>query len=227
MTGTPARLLGAFVLFGALAFVSSVSARADDASDVKLQTLVAGAQRSPEAKARDPFRHPYEVLHFFGLAEDQTVVEIWPGGAGFWTEILAPYLHDKGIYYAAVGEDTTDEARKANATFAAKLAAHPEIYGKVVVITFAGERHEIAPAGSADLVVTFRNLHNWMADHDAEAAFRTFYKALNREACSASKTIAAAPTSRRMPTPRAATSARTMRSRSRRPPASSSPAAPK
>jgi predicted methyltransferase len=178
MTGTPARLLGAFVLFGALAFVSSVSARADDAPDVKLQTLVAGAQRSPEAKARDPFRHPYEVLHFFGLAEDQTVVEIWPGGAGFWTEMLAPYLHDKGIYYAAVGEDTTDEARKANATFAAKLAAHPEIYGKVVVTTFAGDRHEIAPAGSADLVVTFRNLHNWMADHDAEAAFRTFYKAL-------------------------------------------------
>jgi len=106
------------------------------------------------------------------------VVEIWPGGTGFWTEILAPYLHDKGTYYAAVSEGTSDEARKGNTTFAAKLAAHPEIYGKVIVTTFAGDRHEIAPAGSADLIVTFRNLHNWMADHDAEAAFRAFYTAL-------------------------------------------------
>ena len=166
------------VAFGLVVTLAGSLARADDAPDAKLQQLVAGPQRAPEAKARDQFRHPYELLHFFGLADDQTVVEIWPGGTGFWTEILAPYLHDRGMYYAAVGEETSDEARKANATFAAKLAAHPEIYGKVIVTTFAGDRHEIAPAGSADLIVTFRNLHNWMADHDAEAAFRAFYTAL-------------------------------------------------
>ena len=166
------------VAFGLVVTLAGSLARADDAPDAKLQQLVAGPQRAPEAKARDQFRHPYELLHFFGLAEDQTVVEIWPGGTGFWTEILAPYLHDKGTYYAAVSEGTSDEARKGNTTFAAKLAAHPEIYGKVIVTTFAGDRHEIAPAGSADLIVTFRNLHNWMADHDAEAAFRAFYTAL-------------------------------------------------
>jgi len=174
----PVGMLRAFVAFGLLVCLPGFSARADDVPDQKLQQLVAGTQRAPEAKARDPFRHPYELLHFFGLAEDQTVVEIWPGGAGFWTEILAPYLHDKGTYYAAEGEETSDEARKANAAFAAKLAAHPDIYSKVIVTQFGGDRHDIAPAGSADLVVTFRNLHNWMADHDAEAAFRTFYKAL-------------------------------------------------
>jgi predicted methyltransferase len=161
-----------------LAALSGHFAFADDAVDAPLQAAVAGPQRSPEAVARDRFRHPYEVLHFFGLAEDQTVVEIWPGGAGFWTEILAPYLHDKGTYYAAVSEGSSDEGRKANATFAAKLAAHPEIYGKVIVTAFGGDRHEIAPAGSADLIVTFRNLHNWLADHEAAAAFQTFYKAL-------------------------------------------------
>ena len=72
----------------------------------------------------------------------------------------------------------TEEGRKANAAFAAKLAAHPELYGKVIVTKFKGDRYAIAPAGSADLVVSFRNLHNWLADHEGEAAFRTFYKAL-------------------------------------------------
>ncbi len=171
-------VLGGLLAFGALGLVAGSPVRADDAADPKLQELVAGPQRAPEAKARDQYRHPYEELRFFGLRDDETVVEIWPGGAGFWTEILAPYLHDKGTYYAAVNEDTSDEARKGNATFAAKLAAHPDLYGKVVVTTFAGDRHEIAPPGSADLVVTFRNLHNWLADHTAEAAFRAFYKAL-------------------------------------------------
>jgi predicted methyltransferase len=174
----PVGVFRALIAFGLLVCLPGLSAHAGDASDPKLQQLVAGDQRSPEAKVRDPFRHPYEVLNFFGLAEDQTVVEIWPGGAGFWTEILAPYLHDKGTYYAAGSDGSSEEGRKGNAAFAAKLAAHPDIYGKVIVTQFGGDRHEIAPAGSADLVVTFRNLHNWMADHDAEAAFRTFYKAL-------------------------------------------------
>jgi predicted methyltransferase len=107
------------------------------------------------------------------------VVEIWPGGAGFWTEILAPYLHDKGTYYAAVEESAASkESADANAAFAAKLAADPAIYGKVIVTEFGGDRHAIAPDGTVDLIVTFRNLHNWLADHEAEAAFRTFYKAL-------------------------------------------------
>src|SRR5258708_34369889 len=174
----PVGVFRALVAFGVLVCLPGLSAGAGDAPDAKLQQLVAGAQRSPQATVRDPFRHPFEVLPFFGLAEDQTVVEIWPGGAGFWTEILAPYLHDKGAYYAAEGEGTSDEARKANATFAAKLAAHPDIYGKVIVTEFGGDSHENAPAGSAHLVVTFRNLHNWLSGHDGEAAIRPFYQPL-------------------------------------------------
>ena len=178
MRPLPFGVFRGFVALIMLAGLAGQTAFAEDAPDLKLQEVVAGPQRSPEAKARDVFRHPYDELHFFGLAENQTVVEIWPGGAGFWTEILAPYLHDKGTYYAAGSEGASEEGRKANAAFAAKLAAHPEIYGKVIVTQFRGDRHEIAPAGSADLVVTFRNLHNWLADHEGEAALRTFYKAL-------------------------------------------------
>jgi len=156
------------------------SARADDLPDTKLQSLVDGPQRTQTYKSRDAARHPYEVLHFFGLKDDQTVVEIWPGGAGYWTEILAPYLRDHGHYYAAMDEATTTsaEAQKSNAAFAAKLAANPALYDRVTTTEFAGDRHEIAPAGSADLVVTFRNVHNWMAAHEDKAAFAMFFKAL-------------------------------------------------
>ena len=175
----PVGVFRALVAFGVLVCLPGLSARADDAPDAKLQQLVAGAQRAPEAKARDPFRHPYEVLHFFGLAEDQTVVEIWPGGAGFWTEILAPYLHDKGTYYAAESEGSSDEATQGQRHFRRQArGASGHLRQGRSSRQFGGDRHDIAPAGSADLVVTFRNLHNWMADHDAEAAFRTFYKAL-------------------------------------------------
>jgi predicted methyltransferase len=172
-----AALLGIGVLSAFLAH----TAVADDQPDLKLQQLVAGPQRSAAALARDPARHPYELLHFFGLAEDKTVVEIWPGGTGYWAEILAPYLNDKGRYYAAIGEETegaSDEVVKSNAAFRAKLAGQPDLYGKVTITTFGGDRYDIAPPGTADLVVTFRNLHNWIASHEAEAAFGAFYKAL-------------------------------------------------
>lgn len=168
--------------FAAIVFVALAGSavEAEDVADVKLQQLVAGPQRAPAALARDVFRHPYEVLHFFGLKDDQTVVEIWPGGSGYWTEILAPYLRDKGHYYASVGETVgaSEETLKSNATFAAKLAGTPSLYDRVTTTEFAADRHEIAPAGTADLVVTFRNVHNWMAQHEDEAAFRAFFKAL-------------------------------------------------
>jgi predicted methyltransferase len=102
-----------------------------------------------------------------------------PGGAGYWTEILAPYLRDRGVYYAAVAEkNASEEAERMNATFDAKLKAAPALYGKVLVTEFGGDRHDIAPPGTADLVVTFRNVHNWMAKGEADEAFAAFFEAL-------------------------------------------------
>jgi predicted methyltransferase len=154
--------------------------RAEDAADPKLQALVAGPQRTPAYLPRDQFRHPYEVLRAFGLKDDMTVVEIWPGGAGYWTEILAPYLRDHGAYIAALdeAENATAEAQKSNAAFAAKIAANPALYDRVKTSEFAADRHDIAPSGSADMVVTFRNVHNWMSAHEDAAAFSCFFKAL-------------------------------------------------
>ncbi|SHE81389.1 Predicted methyltransferase [Kaistia soli DSM 19436] len=170
------RLLPALA-FALLIPVSAVPAKA---ADPALQALIDGPQRSEKNSARDKYRHPLEVLTFFGLTPDQTVVEILPGAGGYWTEILAPYLKANGHYIAANNEkaSTSPDDQKDNAALAAKLAASPQNYDKVEVTEFGADRVAIAPPGSADLVVTFRNVHNWMADGETAGAFAAFYKAL-------------------------------------------------
>jgi predicted methyltransferase len=137
-----------------------------------LKEVVEGPQRSFANKARDPYRHPLEVLTFFGVEPQSNVVEIVPGKAGYWIEILAPYLKDHGRY--AASGDATQDITPLNA----RIAISPEIYGKIAITEFAGGDQEIAPPGSADFVLTFRNIHNWMRAGTAEAAFRAFYRAL-------------------------------------------------
>jgi predicted methyltransferase len=149
------------------------------AEDAKLTLVAHGPQRTESNRVRDPYRHPVETLAFFGLRDDMTVVEIWPGGSGWWTEILAPYLLDHGRYYAALPEAARSaESRAGRAAFAKKMAGNPALFGKVAVTTFAGDRHAIAPVGSADMILSFRNLHNWLTEGTAEGAFRAFYRAL-------------------------------------------------
>ncbi len=148
--------------------------------DPALQSLIDGPQRSKANSVRDKYRHPGEVLAFFGVKPDSDVVEILPGAGGYWTEILAPYLKDKGRYIAANGEkaSTSAEVQKDNAGLAAKLAADPADYGKVEITEFSGDKHEIASPGSADFVLTFRNIHNWMTAGTTKESFAAFYKAL-------------------------------------------------
>jgi predicted methyltransferase len=131
--------------------------------DSKLEAAVNSDLRPATDKARDPYRHPLQTLTFFGLKPNMTVVELWPFG-GWYTQILAPYLHDHGMLYAAAMDpDSTDpEDRQYNAEFAALLAAHPQVYERVKMTVLAKGKMQIAPDGSADLVVTFRNIHNWV-----------------------------------------------------------------
>ena len=149
------------------------------AEDAKLVSLIAGPQRTDINRVRDPYRHPAGTLEFFGLKDDMTVVEIWPGGAGWWTEILAPYLAAHGKYYAALPNPArSDEARRGNEAFAAKMAAEPKLYAKVITTTLDGDSAQIAPDNSADLVLTFRNLHDWVPQGTAVPALRAMYRAL-------------------------------------------------
>jgi predicted methyltransferase len=165
-----------FPLLLALALTVTAPAWAADAA---LEKAVADPRRTAAFRDRDTYRHPVGELEFFGLRPDATVVEIWPSG-GYWTEILGPYLHDHGKLYAAgspsdTGKESTDKAR---AKFQAKLDADPARFGTVKVTEFGQDHYDIAPAGSVDFVLTFRNLHNWMAGGYAEAAMAGFFKAL-------------------------------------------------
>lgn len=151
------------------------------AAGMTLQQAVAGAWRLPADKARDPWRHPLESLTFWGLKPGMTVVEFWPG-AGWYTDILAPYLAaNRGRLYAATLE--TDDpansaAREVVDAYRARLAANPRLYGKVEITAFGPRSGPVAPAGSADLALFLRNLHDWMAAGIAEKAFRDAFAAL-------------------------------------------------
>jgi predicted methyltransferase len=142
--------------------------------DSQLRALADGAHRSPENRARNVYRHPVETLEFFGLKPNQTVVEVFPGTGGWYTEILAPYLREQD---PAPGP-SRDYMLKGIAAFADKLKARPDLYDRVKVTELGPARQEIAPDGSADLVLTFRNTHNWMMGGYADKAFVSFYRAL-------------------------------------------------
>ncbi|MET0534816.1 MAG: methyltransferase [Steroidobacter sp.] len=129
-----------------------------------LDGILASQHRAAENRARDSYRHPKETLQFFGIRQDMTVVEVWPG-AGWYTEILAPLLRDRGKLYAATLDANSGEyAKNVVETYRSKLQLRPDLYDKVTITTLAAPpaKNEIAPPGSVDLVVTFRNLHNWM-----------------------------------------------------------------
>ncbi len=155
------------------ALLAATAAQADDA---QLRAAIAGSQRTPANVVRDPARHPYETLTFFGVEPSMTVVELLPGG-GWYTEILAPYLQAKGKLIAA-GDDpaSSDEyQRNSGQRMAKKFAATPAVFGKVEVAVFhPPSKMSYAPTGSADMVLTFRNIHNWVEELDEAGVRQTF-----------------------------------------------------
>lgn len=158
--------------------VSLLAAAGARAADAGLQAALANPKRNPAFVQRDAARHPQSELEFFGLKPDLTVVEVSPGG-GYWTEILAPYLKNAGTLYVAVAPANDPEAPPPGKDkYRNKLASDPDSYGKVKITELGLDHYAVAPAGSVDLVVTFRNLHNWMDAGFAPAALDAFYRAL-------------------------------------------------
>ena len=156
----------------------------DTRTVVALDAAINGSHRSDENRARDQFRRPKETLAFFGFRSDATVVEFSPGG-GWYTEILAPALRDGGKLYAPHYDVNAGNYQRGSlGGFLQKLSAMPEVYDQVVVTAISDPAGEpIAPPGSADLVLTFRNVHNWLepgADGEtfAIARFSEMFQAL-------------------------------------------------
>lgn len=189
----PLAALAAALLLSACAATdpaSGGSAAAEAAAEVAaaqpdhaqaLRAAVAGDWRDAGFVARDRYRHPLETLTFFGIAPDDTVIEITPGG-GWYAEILAPYLRERGSYVAAVWDDAIPDQPayryRLNQALRAKFAAAPEVYGAPQVRVFDPAIPSFGPPASADAVLTFRNAHNWVADGNAQAYFRAFFDVL-------------------------------------------------
>ncbi len=162
----------------AMILIHSPATVAQDASNgggtdaAAIRAAVDSPARPADDKARDRYRHPFDTLNYFGIKPDMTVVEIWPG-AGWYTDILAPLLQQHGKLYVAVAPGENSEA------YREKLAADPSRYGKVIVMDLAPpSKLTIAPPGSADLVLTFRNVHNWMKSGYARDVFKAMFAAL-------------------------------------------------
>ncbi len=157
----------------------------DKVTDAAIDAAISGAHRSEENRARDQYRHPKETLAFFGFRSDMTVVEVWPG-TGWYTEILAPALKDRGDFIAAQFSPNAPYGyqRRGLGTYLSMLGQTPDLYRQVQVTAFSYPYElKIAEPASVDMIVTFRNAHNWVSDlypdgHFAPLAFKAFFDAL-------------------------------------------------
>ena len=177
-------ILSAALLFGASGCKKTAKVETPPPAETKAATPAAAMSlddfiahpRRGEASKRDQFRNPKDTLAFLGLEPGQNIVEIWPG---WYTDILAPYQAATGGQYVAVlrPDGISDRYDARNVKFKEQYA-DSEVYGDIRYGTLAKDNYALAPAGSADMVLTFRNVHNWMKGSYAQETFDAFYAAL-------------------------------------------------
>ena len=166
------------------AIVAPVCAQsAPPVADNALAAVIAGSHRSAANRARDRWRNPLQTLQFFGVQPTQTVLEVAPGG-GWYTEILAPWLRERGRLVAAhySRTDASEYRRGSRAVFDAFLARRPDLYDRVSTVTLpvAPRFTDLTPPVQFDAVVTFRNVHNWVTDGHLDATLQAFASVLKR-----------------------------------------------
>ena len=145
-----------------------------------LDPVLAGDWRPAGNKARDVYRHPRETLAFFGVAPGQDVIEIWPGG-GWYAELLAPLLRDRGSYTGVVPEPAGEGeagAQRNNQKLRELFAARADVFGKARLVEANSASPVLGPPASADVVLTFRNAHNWVMAGNEQAMFKAFFAVL-------------------------------------------------
>lgn len=164
--------------------VKPAGPNAQPAITAAVQAAVDGKGRTPDNVKRDAYRHPAQTLSFFGVEPGKTVVEITPGG-GWYSEILAPLLRDKGTYVAAVVDPMAvaegkarDYQQRGRDALEKKFADTPALYAKAKVVGYDPKAPKFGPDNSADVVLTFRNVHNWRSANQAEGMFKGFYSVL-------------------------------------------------
>ena len=149
-------------------------------NEIWIDKVLAGDHRNPNFIKRDKYRHPKETLEFFGITPEKSVVEITPG-YGWYTEILAPLLREKGNYtYASykLNDGINPFFVKVEKAFIEKMQQNPNVYDKLNWVHFEANNPQLTPGGPVDAVVTFRNVHNWAQAGTTKSMFAGFYKAL-------------------------------------------------
>ncbi|MDE2051659.1 MAG: class I SAM-dependent methyltransferase, partial [Gammaproteobacteria bacterium] len=144
-----------------------------------LAVIIAGSHRSAADRSRDRYRHPEETLLFFGIRPNERVLQVWPE-SGWYTKIIAPLVRAKGGYLAGVmtPDPGSRFLQERSANYRRLLASRPDLYGSVKVAAFPLDGGDVVPPGSVDMVLSFRDLHEWMALGDAQQALATIYRAL-------------------------------------------------
>jgi predicted methyltransferase len=173
-------LVLACLVSGTALLAGCVTTSGRQATASALDVILAGNQRTAADRARDPFRHPKETLLFFGIRPGTRVLQVWPQ-SGWYTKIIAPLVRARGRYYAAViAADPGSRFLAARlARYRQLLASRPDLYGQVKVVRFPLDGADVVPPGSVDMVLSFRDLHEWMALGDAQEALATVYRALS------------------------------------------------
>jgi predicted methyltransferase len=161
---------------------TSTSAIAPGDTDGLLKMSLAGAQRTSEERARDGYRHPRETLEFFGLQPNMKVIELSAGG-GWFTAVLAPVLRDRGSLLSTTGNPNgppDSEGTKSTKALLERIAKDPSDLGKVqtTFIDWKQPNPSLGPDGSADMVLTFRNLHGWVRDSLFESVLASSFRVL-------------------------------------------------
>jgi len=171
-------------LAGAAVASAPASAQSDTALSAPWQAAVDNPARRAEHRARDSWRHPLQTLTFFGVQPDQTIIEITPGG-GWYAEILAPALRASGQYIAAVVDPQTlpagggrDYQQRMQDSLMRQFAQSAAQFDRARIVAYDPGAPVFGPPGSADAVLTFRNVHNWRVAGQAQAMFRGFFAVL-------------------------------------------------
>jgi predicted methyltransferase len=169
----------ASVLAGAALIAGCVTPSGRETTASALDGILAGNQRTAADRARDAYRHPKQTLLFFGIRPQTRVLQSWPE-SGWYTKIIAPLVRPKGQYDAGViASDPGSRFIQARlASYRELLASRPDLYGRVKVVTLPLDGEDVVPPGTVNMVLSFRDLHEWMALGDAQQALATIYRAL-------------------------------------------------
>ena len=142
-----------------------------------MDTAISSSDRTPEYMDRDQFRHPKETLIFMGISSDMNVVELWPS-RGWYSEILAPFLKEEGNYLGAGLDPNYSSWAKRVIKRNADRRAQNEIFSSMQMTTLFIDETPITNKNSVDMVLTFRNLHNWLKAERLMDVFNKSYAVL-------------------------------------------------